>query len=199
MRVNPLLARSTSPASLPSRPVLRGVAVAAAFVAFLSPGPAWALDSDGDGIDDASDNCIAVANPSQLDGDHDGYGNACDADFDGDGVVGFPDLLLIQGAFGARPGSPKYSEALDLDGSGGIGAADLLAVQRRIGSAPGPSGLACAGTVPCGSTSAAVGAAVVLDGAEEVLSQAVRVTYHGVAPTQFLSVERRVPGGTWQM
>src|SRR5262245_29753377 len=160
--------RSTSPTS---HAVLRGVAAAVAFVAFLAAGPAWPLDPAGDGIDCASANCVAVANPDQLDGDHDGYGNACDVDFNEDGIVGFPDLLLLSRAFGTRVGSARYSEALDLNGDGAIGAWDLLAAQRQIGSAPGPSGLACAGTVPCGSGS------LVLRGAEEVLSKAVRLTF----------------------
>jgi hypothetical protein len=42
-------------------------------------------DSDGDGIPDVSDNCPSVSNPSQADLDHDGEGDACDADVDGDG------------------------------------------------------------------------------------------------------------------
>src|SRR5262249_21946682 len=126
MRVNPLLAGSTSPTSRGSRPVLRGVAVAAAFVALLAAGPAWSLDSDGDGIDDASDNCIAVANPDQLDGDHDGYGNACDADFDENGIVGSSDLVMIQRAFGSYRGSPNFSDALDIDGDGVIGSRDVM-------------------------------------------------------------------------
>jgi len=40
---------------------------------------AAAVDSDGDGVADAYDNCRAVANPSQADDDHDGFGNPCDA------------------------------------------------------------------------------------------------------------------------
>lgn len=53
------------------------------------------LDTDGDGIDDASDNCPLLANAGQADGDGDGRGDACDicastadlaTDFDDDGI-----------------------------------------------------------------------------------------------------------------
>jgi formylglycine-generating enzyme required for sulfatase activity len=56
--------------------ILRVFAVlASAFV--LSVSPAFAQDSDGDGILDTSDNCPLVANPDQADCDGDGIGNAC--------------------------------------------------------------------------------------------------------------------------
>jgi hypothetical protein len=45
------------------------------------------LDTDGDGVPDATDNCDTVANPDQIDTDGDTLGNACDADDDGDGVI----------------------------------------------------------------------------------------------------------------
>jgi hypothetical protein len=35
-------------------------------------------DTDGDGVDDLSDNCVTKENPDQLDDDVDGAGNACD-------------------------------------------------------------------------------------------------------------------------
>ena len=55
-----------------------------------------APDADGDGIQNACDNCASITNPNQNDIDGDGLGNACDNcvavanpsqnDFDGDGV-----------------------------------------------------------------------------------------------------------------
>ena len=41
-------------------------------------------DLDSDGIDDYSDNCLALANPDQADLDYDDIGDLCDHDQDGD-------------------------------------------------------------------------------------------------------------------
>jgi len=46
----------------------------------------WNSDTDGDGVDDATDNCPLLANPDQADLDTDGQGDVCDSDDDGDGV-----------------------------------------------------------------------------------------------------------------
>ena len=43
-------------------------------------------DSDNDNVVDAVDNCRGLANPDQIDTDHDGLGDACDPDIDNDGV-----------------------------------------------------------------------------------------------------------------
>jgi len=106
-------------------------------------------DADSDGVCDAADDCSARANHGQLDTDFDGYGNACDGDFGNDGVVGLGDLLTLLRGFGASLGGPNYDPELDTNGDGGIGLNDFLVLAPSFGDPPGPSGLACAGTIPC--------------------------------------------------
>jgi len=63
------------------------------------------IDTDGDGVDDAIDNCINTPNPDQLDTDGDGVGDVCDncpvtanadqLDGDGDGVGDVCDNCIV--------------------------------------------------------------------------------------------------------
>ena len=90
-------------------------------------------DLDGDGVLDAVDNCLDIYNPDQLDWDKgvgpDGFGNACDADYDDDGCVG----MLDYGTFGAVFGLAG-SFAQDHDGNGVVGFPDLILLLRYWGN-----------------------------------------------------------------
>lgn len=44
------------------------------------------VDRDGDGVPNVDDSCIGTPNPSQVDTDGDGSGDACDMDDDNDGI-----------------------------------------------------------------------------------------------------------------
>jgi hypothetical protein len=108
-------------------------------------------DADRDGIADAQDDCLEVPNRDQLDANGDGYGDACDADYDDDGVVGGSDFNTFRRAFGSEKGYPGFEPACDHDGSWSIDFGDLAVLRRSLGRPPGPSGLACAGSPPCGA------------------------------------------------
>ena len=106
-------------------------------------------DADGDGFPDAVDNCVARANgpagSNQLDVDLDGFGNACDGDFDNDEDVDGNDFHTFVTCFqgGAPPDDPTCAES-DMDGDGHVSASDFNLFIQAYGHSPGPSGLACA-------------------------------------------------------
>lgn len=90
-------------------------------------------DTDRDGIADHVDNCPRSTNPSQLDSDGDGFGNACDADFNGDRRVDSLDEAIIRQAQGSSVGQAAFVPAADMDGDGRISALDLTRFRRRLG------------------------------------------------------------------
>lgn len=105
-------------------------------------------DLDGDLVPDSFDNCDNEPNgpndgSNQVDTDQDGYGNACDGDFDNDFGVQPSDFTLFLLDFGGT------GTLTDLDGDGGVTPADFSIFLQSFGGSPGTSGLACAGVIPC--------------------------------------------------
>jgi hypothetical protein len=107
-------------------------------------------DLDGDGVPNASDNCVERANPRQCDVDADGYGNACDGDFDNNGSINIFDLLEFCADFAAATIDPDAPTDANCDGRIDLSLdfQSFLIQFRR--ATPGASGLPCAGEAePC--------------------------------------------------
>jgi len=116
------------------------------------------VDLDSDLVPDAFDNCVNGGNPSpagiskangpgdasnQTDTDVDGYGNICDPDWDNSGGVDGIDFGLFVGAFNTADAN------IDVTGDGNVDGIDFGVFVAYFNDVPGPSGLACAGTIPC--------------------------------------------------
>jgi hypothetical protein len=106
-------------------------------------------DTDGDGVCDSADNCLEEPNADQIDSNLDGYGNACDPDYDDDGVVSIPDFRMFRPHLGSSSGDASFDPSFDHDGDGAVGIPDFAMLRHYFGERPGPSGLSCAGTIPC--------------------------------------------------
>lgn len=94
------------------------------------------VDTDGDGVNDPVDNCVAVQNPQQTDGDGDGFGNLCDTDLNNDCITNVVDLGLLRSVFFTS------DPAADFNTDGVVNVFDLGAMRSGFLLAPGPSGLA---------------------------------------------------------
>ena len=122
---------------------------------FAGPTP----DSDGDGVKNLVDNCMAKSNgPNfqgfQTDYDLDGFGQECDGDLNQTGTTNVADFVIFGAAFGedcnfVEPGNActnaSYNALADMNASGGVNVADfvLFGANFLLGT-PGPSGLLCA-------------------------------------------------------
>jgi hypothetical protein len=91
-----------------------------------------ASNADGDGVHDGIDNCTLVPNPTQCDGDNDGFGNHCDADFNNDGIVNGLDIGPMKANFGT--GDPET----DLNCDGIVNGLDIGPLKNMFGQPPGP-------------------------------------------------------------
>lgn len=114
-------------------------------------------DIDADGVIDVNDNCLVVPNGpllatpaacnSQQDGNLDGYGSPCDTDTDNDGAASLLDVSATLTAAKAVSTNPVFD--FDCDGAASLLDVSNVLVDAKAVLTPGPSGLACAGTVPC--------------------------------------------------
>lgn len=93
------------------------------------------LDLDNDGVLNTNDNCSLVANASQFDGDADGFGNACDADFNNDCITNVVDLGILRENFFSA------NAVTDLNEDGVVNVTDLGLLRLAFFQPPGPSGL----------------------------------------------------------
>ena len=94
--------------------------------------------------------------PGTCDDDMDGYGNACDGDFDQSNTVlpsDFTGIFLVDFPTGedTTTSGTMVVEGTDMDCDGNVFPSDFTGyfLPQFSQGAPGPSGLPCAGTVPC--------------------------------------------------
>jgi len=105
--------------------------IAAGALAFTAMG-VYAVDSDGDGVDDSVDNCSVIANAGQQDTDGDGFGNLCDADLNNDLIVNVLDLGLLRTVFFTA------DEDADFNSDGVVNVVDLGILRSGFFQPPGP-------------------------------------------------------------
>jgi hypothetical protein len=83
------------------------------------------VDTDGDGILDANDNCVSEPNADQLDTDGDTVGNACDLDDDNDGIADNEDAFPLDSTESVDTDSDGIGNNADQDDDGD-GVVDIL-------------------------------------------------------------------------
>jgi hypothetical protein len=119
---------------------------------YIGPFGSAAADQDSDDVPDSLDKCMLDSRNvgAPCDTDRDGYGNPCDADFDQNGLTNALDYSMYF-VPALRNGVPT-SRGTDMNCDGRVDAADYsmyFVPKFNAGTGGGPSGLSCAGTVPC--------------------------------------------------
>ena len=133
--------------------------LALTFGFLLASGAAWAgptpggADSDGDGVENAFDNCTNTPNASQTDTNHNGCGDSCSGniacDATGDTTVGLPDFPVLGMNFGMSVAPPgTQGDCSPTGGDGVVGLPDFLALGMTFGQTVGPSGITNAQCTP---------------------------------------------------
>ncbi len=89
---------------------------------------------DGKEVPLTVDNCSAIADHGQPDSDGDGFRDACDADYDNDGVVSISDLDYFREQFGLTDTDPAFDHAVDHSGDGTIGITDFEVLRSYFGN-----------------------------------------------------------------
>lgn len=91
-------------------------------------------DTDSDGFVDFDDNCVLIFNALQTDSDEDGWGNACDADFNNDGTINLLDFSQLTDAFATA------NALFDLNEDGWVNLLDIARFRDQFLGSPGPAG-----------------------------------------------------------
>lgn len=107
-------------------------------------------DRDGDRVLDCRDDCIDIPNPDQSDEDADGFGTACDGDYNQNGTVdwadfgtlsrlatleNWDDVIYTENGIAVTPAHGDH------DHNGVVNLSDVEMLLGQFGFAPGPSGM----------------------------------------------------------
>jgi len=138
--ISPAVIRVDALSGLQSLVATAGILGAPTGIGVREPAVGPFLDQDGDGITDAEDNCLAVANTDQRDLDSDAIGNTCDPEKDGDDITDAEDnCLAVANTDQLDTDGDQIGNACDpdYDNIDGVGVTDFRALRKAFGSAKG--------------------------------------------------------------